>query len=252
MPQAHRAFLGAAQEAPSWATPAVWLGAVLVAEGDRTDAAAWFRASLGRRPTMAEALFASEWLARLGVSSPPRSEWRGADRLAGFVHAANTRLSADQARWVAGALRAAGADEGVDVHLLASVLYVESRFNHQSISSAGAMGLGQLMPGTAQGLGVDPRDPWQNVVGAARLLREDIDEFHSVPLGLAAYNAGSGAVRRWGAVPPYPETQWYVWAVLWIRAWLAANVDMSPDLSGRGADGSVRRADALPGAAGSE
>ncbi len=119
-------------------------------------------------------------------------------------------------------MRAAAERERIDVRLLAAVVYIESRFEHRSVSWAGAEGLGQLMPGTAAGLGVNPRDPWENLVGAARLLREDYQEFRSEPLTLAAYNAGSGAVRRWGGVPPYPETQWYVWAVLWVRGSLAA------------------------------
>ncbi len=222
LPRAQQEFLDAAEQAPTWATPAVWLAAVLVAQGDRTQAAEWFQAALTRHPTMAEAGYATAWLDRLGIAvSRPRWHVDTLEGLAGFVHATNRSLSLDQARWVANALRTAGTEEGVEVNLLTSVLYIESRFNHQSISSAGAMGLGQLMPGTAAGLGVDPRDPWENVVGAARLLHEDITEFHSVQLGLAAYNAGSGAVERWGGIPPYPETQWYVWAVLWIRDGLA-------------------------------
>ena len=80
----------------------------------------------------------------------------------------------------------------------------------------GATGLGQLMPGTVEGLGVDPRDPAQNLYGAAWLLRLHLDAFHNLPLALAAYNAGTAAVRRWGGIPPYAETQWYVWAVLWV------------------------------------
>jgi len=63
----------------------------------------------------------------------------------------------------------------------------------------------------------------RNLIGAARLLREDYQEFQSIPLALAAYNAGSGAVRRWGGVPPYAETQWYVWAVLWVRGTLTTS-----------------------------
>jgi len=216
--QAEDAFLGAARQAPGWATPAVWLGAVLVARGDRPDAAGWFRAALDRNPTMAEAGYASEWLARLGVGVT-RLRWQigTLDGFAVFVRASNPSLSIDQARWVAAALRAAAGREQVDVALLAAVVYVESRFQHRSVSSAGAEGLGQLMPGTAAGLGVNPRDPWENVLGAARLLHENIAEFGSVPLGLAAYNAGSAAVHKWGGIPPYAETQWYVWAVLWIR-----------------------------------
>ncbi len=174
--------------------------------GDLTEAAEWFQVSLTRHPTMAEAGYATEWLARLGIAvSRPRWHVDTLEGLAGFVHATNASLSMDQARWVANALRTAGTEEGIEVNLLTSVLYIESRFNHQSISSAGAMGLGQLMPGTAAGLGVDPRDPWENIVGAARLLHEDITQFRSVPLGLAAYNAGSGAVERWGGIPAVPR-----------------------------------------------
>jgi soluble lytic murein transglycosylase-like protein len=219
---AQQAFLSAARAAPGWAAPAVWLGAVLVARGERSDAAGWFRAALTRNPTMAEAGYATEWLARLGVAvERPRWQIGTLDGFAAFVRSANPSLSLAQARWVGAALRAASVREQVDVKLLAAVVYVESRFEHRSVSSAGAEGLGQLMPVTAAGLGVDPRDPWENVVGAARLLHEDVTEFGSVPLGLAAYNAGSGAVRRWGGIPPYAETQWYVWAVLWIRDGLA-------------------------------
>ncbi len=220
--QAQHAFQMAAEEAPRWATPAVWLGAILVSRGAQADAAAWFRAALQRHPTVAEAGYASAWLVRLGLSVE-RTQWRvgTVDGMAGFVRAANPSLSWPQARWVGAALRAAAAREGVDVRLLASVVYIESRFEHRSVSVAGAEGLGQLMPGTAVGLGVNPRDPWENLVGAARLLRADYEEFQSTPLALAAYNAGTGAVRRWGGIPPYAETQWYVWAVLWIRGSLS-------------------------------
>ncbi|HTD45855.1 MAG TPA: lytic transglycosylase domain-containing protein, partial [bacterium] len=98
------------------------------------------------------------------------------------------------------------------------VIYIESRFDHQSISRAGALGLGQLMPGTARAAGVDPADPWQNVLGSASVLRWNYREFRTWPLALAAYNAGSDAVRRYGGIPPYPETQWYVRAVLWVHS----------------------------------
>jgi len=214
---AHVAFQRAATAAPDWATPAVWLGAVLLAQGDRTGARAWFAAALTHHPTMAEAGYAQAWLRRLGIESEhPHWRVRTLQELAAFVRASNPRLSWPQALWVANAIRTAAGDEGIEDRMLTAVLYIESRFEHQSISSAGAEGLGQLMPGTAAGLGVDPRDPWQNVLGAARLLRADYAEFRSWPATLAAYNAGSAAVRRWGGIPPYSETQWYVWAVLWV------------------------------------
>ena len=104
----------------------------------------------------------------------------------------------------------AGAAHGLPPELLAAVAKVESGYDPAAVSSAGARGLMQLMPGTAAGLGVNPLDPAQAVDGAARLLKRDLGEFGSLPLALAAYNAGAGAVRRYGGVPPYPETQAYV------------------------------------------
>ncbi|HLW61681.1 MAG TPA: lytic transglycosylase domain-containing protein [bacterium] len=146
----------------------------------------------------------------------PRWRVRTPEEYAAFVRASNPRLTSGQARWLGYAVVAAATRYGLDPRLLASVVYIESRFNHQSISSAGAEGLGQLMPGTANGLGVNPHDPLQNLFGAAWLIRLDLDEFRNLPLVLAAYNAGSGAVHRWEGIPPFAETQWYVWAVLWV------------------------------------
>jgi peptidoglycan DL-endopeptidase CwlO len=104
---------------------------------------------------------------------------------------------------------------GVDATLLAAVAKQESGYNPRAVSSAGAQGLMQLMPGTAAGLGVgNSFDPAQAVDGAARLLRDLLREFDRVDLALAAYNAGPGAVHRYGGVPPYPETRNYVTSVL--------------------------------------
>ena len=72
----------------------------------------------------------------------------------------------------------------------------------------------QLMPGTAAALGVNPRDPLQNVEGGAYYLRQLVDRFHSIPLALAAYNAGPGAVEKYGGIPPYAETQNYVRTIM--------------------------------------
>ncbi len=109
----------------------------------------------------------------------------------------------------------AEADYGVSARLLASVAQQESGFNPRAVSSAGAQGLMQLMPATARGLGVrNSFDPAQAVDGAARLLRDLKSEFGRVDLALAAYNAGPGAVHRYGGIPPYPETQNYVRSVL--------------------------------------
>ncbi|MEP6855027.1 MAG: transglycosylase SLT domain-containing protein [Pedococcus sp.] len=102
----------------------------------------------------------------------------------------------------------------VPVALLTSVAKAESGFNPAAVSPAGAVGLMQLMPATARGLGVDPRNPAQAIDGAARLLASHLDKFGSTSLALAAYNAGPGAVQRYGGVPPYRETQQYVQRVL--------------------------------------
>lgn len=104
---------------------------------------------------------------------------------------------------------------GVDASLLSAVARQESGYDPTAVSPAGAQGLMQLMPGTAQGLGVtNSFEPTQAVDGAARLLRDLLDRFGTTPLALAAYNAGPGAVLRYDGIPPYPETQNYVRSVM--------------------------------------
>jgi soluble lytic murein transglycosylase-like protein len=101
-------------------------------------------------------------------------------------------------------------EEGVDPDLFLRLVGAESSFNPDAVSSKGASGLAQLMPGTAAELGVDPTDPIQNLRGGARYLRQQLDEFGDPVLALAAYNAGPGNVRKYGGVPPFAETQNYV------------------------------------------
>ena len=101
-------------------------------------------------------------------------------------------------------------DAGIDPRLLAAMVWQESGFQPDAVSHSGAIGLTQLMPATAAELGVDPTNPVENLEGGARYLAWTIREFGSLDLGLAAYNAGPGSVRRAGGVPAIPETQAYV------------------------------------------
>ena len=101
----------------------------------------------------------------------------------------------------------------LDPGLLRAVAWRESRGNNAAVSVKGALGVMQLMPGTAAALGVDPRDPDANINGGAAYLAAQLTAFGSVDLALAAYNAGPGAVRRYGGIPPYRETQDYVAAI---------------------------------------
>jgi soluble lytic murein transglycosylase-like protein len=91
---------------------------------------------------------------------------------------------------------------------------VESAYQQEAISSAGAIGLGQLMPATARDLGVDPWDPIQNLDGSARYLATMLETFGDPRLALAAYNAGPDAVRQHDGIPPYRETQNHVARVM--------------------------------------
>lgn len=103
----------------------------------------------------------------------------------------------------------------VDADLLSSLVDAESSYDPSARSSVGAMGLTQLMPDTAKAMGVqDPFDPQQNLNGGAKYLRHLLDQFNDVPKALAAYNAGPGAVNKFGGVPPYGETQRYVQRIM--------------------------------------
>lgn len=99
--------------------------------------------------------------------------------------------------------------------LLEALVWQESRWNENAVSPVGAQGLAQLMPGTARYLGVDPRDPFANLEGGARYLREQLDRFGGdIEKALAAYNAGPGRVERAGGIPNIRETKQYVAAIM--------------------------------------
>src|ERR671926_12574 len=113
------------------------------------------------------------------------------------------------------ALNRAAQSWSVSATLLAAQIYVESGFNPFAVSPAGAQGIAQFMPGTAQGLGLDdPFDAERAIDAQAHLMRDLLRRFAAVPLALAAYNAGPAAVAGCGCVPPYPETRGYVARIL--------------------------------------
>jgi hypothetical protein len=122
---------------------------------------------------------------------------------------------------ISGLVRRVAREEGVDENQYLALVYQESRFNPCAKSGAGATGLAQLMPGTAAGLGVDENNIEENLRGGARYYKQQLRKFGGdVNLALAAYNAGPGAVSKYGGIPPFKETQGYVAAIT--QDWLPA------------------------------
>jgi hypothetical protein len=146
-------------------------------------------------------------------------------RYATVLHSFNPALSTAQSQDMAAHVLMMSSYYRLDPRLLVAIVGVESGWQSQAVSHAGARGLGQLMPETASGLGVLPFDAYENLDGTARYLRRMIAQHAAdaterrYTLALASYNAGPGAVARYGGVPPITETQSYVTHVmaLWHR-----------------------------------
>lgn len=134
---------------------------------------------------------------------------------AGHAHGATAPPTGDEARWTPH-IRAAAERHGLDPKLLTALVRAESGFKATAVSHAGAIGLAQLMPPTAARFGVkDINDPAENLEGGARYLAWLIRRYDgNLPLAVAAYNAGEGAVDRHRGIPPYRETQVFVRRVL--------------------------------------
>lgn len=152
------------------------------------------------------------------VQSPAQNTQRtkGEEKPVSATGGTNTLpLSVPQDSTYLPAIEAAAGKYGVDPKLVSAVAEVESGYEQGAISATGAVGVMQLMPETAESLGVNPYDAAQNIDGGAKYLKQMLDTFGGdVRKAVAAYNAGPEAVREYGGVPPYSETQQYVSSVL--------------------------------------
>lgn len=140
------------------------------------------------------------------------------DGIANYIVMRNNSLSYEESKSLADGIVYYSNMYGVDPLLMTSLFETESTFNPYDISSAGAIGIGQIMPDTAVALGIDPYDTMQNIQGACSHLSTALQSYgdweYPLETALAAYNAGGNAVQRYGGIPPYSETQNYVWRIL--------------------------------------
>lgn len=172
--------------------------------------------------------------------------WSPRDYLSGVAQSHNPGLANEEAREIADAIIDSSRRHDVDPYLVAALIAQESKFRPQVVSPGGAVGLGQLLPSTAGILGVDPFAPRQNVEGCVKYLKTQLNRWNGrVDLALASYNAGPGAVQKYGGVPPYSITRRYVYKIngrmetFRVAArkakdrWLIANGPQMIDVNGR-------------------
>lgn len=194
---------------------ALWLGAVQAQAGHPDQARNWFvRASQSRTPQTAQ--LARQWLRASSVhkeavlTGEPKP-----DAYAYVVRWYNPRLESAQVDTIVRSVLHYSSAYRVEPRLVMALIVVESGFHTDARSPAGAVGLGQLMPETSQAFGINPADPEANVYATVRTLRAALDRFGGDPqLALAAYNAGHNAVTKYNGIPPFTETQWYVYNVM--------------------------------------
>jgi hypothetical protein len=210
---AEQAVLFAAHPDPKWVAPpgeSLHRYATELDLGPR-EAYGWLAANAGRFGFLGRYSW-EPW--HFGYTRNPGSSSVGFGTHGGDGRATRAVQSFVPARFAPLVIRAAQR-WSVSAHLLAAQLYAESGFNPFARSPAGAEGIAQFMPGTAQAMGLlDPFDPGAAINAQAHLMRDLLGRFGSVPLALAAYNAGAGAVAGCGCIPPYPETRAYVTKIL--------------------------------------
>jgi soluble lytic murein transglycosylase-like protein len=248
---AEQAMAYAVRLAPRDAVVLLWWGHLLARTGQTEQAAQTFRrALLGSGPPRVhqlaeQGLRAVQPLPVVAAAPSATEKAEGRPVAPSWVHDVesyraiafhyNPRLSPGETEAIARALLGYSRKFDLDPRLMVALVVVESGFQPRAQSRAGAMGLGQLMPGTARALGVNPWDPTQNLYGSIRYLRGNLDRFgwQNTHLALAAYNAGRGAVERYEGIPPYAETQWYVVNVTSLYRRLVAISGKIPELRSR-------------------
>ena len=215
--EAIAAFERAYRLAPSYDL-ALWLGAAYAQTGRAAEARRYLTAvaASGRTPL---AGVASRWLrgmqGRAAPVLPGATSPQAYGAYARVVRWYNPALSGPQVDAIVRSVLYFSTTYHVDPRLVMALIAVESGFRVTAQSPAGAYGLGQLMPATWRAMGVHPGDPVANVYATVRVLKGNLERLGGDPvLALAAYNAGRGAVERYTGIPPYRETQWYVYNVL--------------------------------------
>jgi soluble lytic murein transglycosylase-like protein len=189
------------------------------AKADAAKKAALAARQQQRKPTALASRGVSANAYRPGAATYSYSDAQLVEIYGNAVRYFNRRLAVGDAQKIAAIIINYSRKYGLDARLVMSVIAVESNFNQNAVSPVGAMGLGQLMPGTASDLGVsNAYDAKANLEGSTRLLSSHIRNMtadgrpteEAIKLALACYNAGAGAVKKYKGIPPYRETQNYV------------------------------------------
>lgn len=194
-----------------------WLGSARLGTGDLAGGTAALRYAAALEPGGAVGWSAGLWLRRMRVTRVRLAPgYARPGEYASLARAYNRALSPTEVDAVVRSVLGFSYRYRIDPRLISALIAVESGFSPRAVSPAGAVGLAQLMPDTARSLRVNPWSIPGSIYGAVRVVRGHLDRYGEdrVDLALAAYNAGRGAVSRYGGIPPFDETRWYVYNVL--------------------------------------